>query len=166
MRYWCILCCQRMICGTHPHGHHPSFSYFVTSTVNFLRHWQPFLDLKLMFVGSRHTEHLRLSSQQRTGQTFLVMTMGDQIPVITEEPTCGCRKFQLDEMGDHFCTCTVIRMPKRLMTGWLINWLTFSTPHWHHTKTQHVTKSRGRHCGDLQLEPSVCEVCRFLIFSF
>jgi hypothetical protein len=22
----------------------------------------------------------------------------------------------------------------------------------HHTKTQHVTKSRGRHCGDIQLE--------------
>jgi hypothetical protein len=37
------------------------------------------------------------------------MTMGVQIPVIVEKPlaACGCRKFQLDEMGDHLYTCTV-----------------------------------------------------------
>jgi hypothetical protein len=34
-------------------------------------------------------------------QTFFAMTMGAQIPVIA-----GCRKFQLDAMGDHLCTCT------------------------------------------------------------
>jgi hypothetical protein len=30
------------------------------------------------------------------------MTMGAQIPVIVEEPltACGCRKFQLDTMGN------------------------------------------------------------------
>jgi hypothetical protein len=52
------------------------------------------------------------------------MTMVTQIPVIVENPlsTCGCRKLQLDEMGDHLCT-------------------------W----TQHVTKSRGRYCGDIEL---------------
>ncbi len=34
-------------------------------------------------------------------QTFFAMTMGDQIPVITEKPlaACGCRKFQLDPLG-------------------------------------------------------------------
>jgi hypothetical protein len=28
--------------------------------------------------------------------------------IITENPlsTCGCRKFHLDTMGDHLCTCT------------------------------------------------------------
>jgi hypothetical protein len=53
------------------------------------------------------------------------MTMGAQIPVISEKPlaACGCRKFQLDAMGTT-----------------------------HHTKMQHVTKNRGRHCGDIQLE--------------
>ena len=41
-------------------------------------------------------------------QTFFAMTMGAQIPVIAEKPLapCGCRKFQLDAMGDHLCTCT------------------------------------------------------------
>ena len=36
------------------------------------------------------------------------MTMGAQIPVIAEKPltACGCRKFQLDDMGDNLCTCT------------------------------------------------------------
>jgi hypothetical protein len=31
-----------------------------------------------------------------------------QIPVIPEKPltTCGCRKFQLDPLGDHLNTCT------------------------------------------------------------
>jgi hypothetical protein len=30
-----------------------------------LIHWQPFRDLKLMFVGSRHSEQLSLHSQHR-----------------------------------------------------------------------------------------------------
>jgi hypothetical protein len=36
------------------------------------------------------------------------MTMGTQIPIIVEKPlaACGCRKFQLDTMEDHLCTCT------------------------------------------------------------
>jgi hypothetical protein len=31
-----------------------------------------------------------------------------QIPAIAEKPlaACGCRKFQLDALGDHLCTCT------------------------------------------------------------
>jgi hypothetical protein len=31
-----------------------------------------------------------------------------QLPVIAEKPltTCGCRKFQLDPLGDHLNTCT------------------------------------------------------------
>ncbi len=34
--------------------------------------------------------------------------MGVQIPVIAEKSltTCGCRKFQLDPLGDHLNTCT------------------------------------------------------------
>ena len=36
------------------------------------------------------------------------MTMGTQIPVIVEKPlvVCGFRRFRLDVMGDHLCTCT------------------------------------------------------------
>ncbi len=34
-------------------------------TQQLLSHWQSFQDLKLTFAGSRHTEQLSLSSQQR-----------------------------------------------------------------------------------------------------
>jgi hypothetical protein len=33
-------------------------------TQQILSHWQPFLDLKLVFAGSRHAEQLSLHSQQ------------------------------------------------------------------------------------------------------
>ena len=129
-------------------------------TQQLLSHWQPFRDLKLMFAGSRRTEQLSLSSQQRIvatvddsiirtemaglesqeedaskrilffkpmswlgqirphrrdeawfaslWQTFLSTSMGAHIPVIAEKPlaACGCRKFQIDPLGDHLNTCT------------------------------------------------------------
>jgi hypothetical protein len=41
-------------------------------------------------------------------QTFFSASIGALIPVIAEKPltTCGCRKFQLDPLGDHLNTCT------------------------------------------------------------
>jgi hypothetical protein len=41
-------------------------------------------------------------------QTFFSAAMGAQIPVIAEKPlaTCGCRKFQVDPLGDHLNTYT------------------------------------------------------------
>jgi hypothetical protein len=41
----------------------------------------------------------------------------------------------------------LIRVQKRLMTGRLNNWPLFHTTHT--VKTQHVTKIRSRHCGEL-----------------
>jgi hypothetical protein len=40
--------------------------------------------------------------------SWLGQIRGAQIPVITENPLadCGCRKFHLDTMPDHLCTCT------------------------------------------------------------
>ncbi len=38
-------------------------------TQQILSHWQPFLDLKRMFAGSRRAEQLSLRSQQRTVAT-------------------------------------------------------------------------------------------------
>ncbi len=34
--------------------------------------------------------------------------MGAQIPLVAEKPlaVCGCRKFKIDALGDHLCTCT------------------------------------------------------------
>jgi hypothetical protein len=41
-------------------------------------------------------------------QTFFSTSMGAQIPAIAEKPlaTYGCRKFQLDPLGDHLNKCT------------------------------------------------------------
>jgi hypothetical protein len=84
-------------------------------------------------------------------QTFFAMTMGAQIPVIAEKPleACGCRKFQLDALGDHLCTCTAHSGAKKAH-DWVVDQLAdlFRTTH---KVTQHVTKSRGRHCGDIEL---------------
>jgi hypothetical protein len=79
--------------------------------------------------------------------------MGDQIPVIVEKPIadCGYRKFQVDSMGDHLCNCTVHSGVKKAH-DWVVEQLTNFFRTTHHTKTQHVTKNRGRHCGDIQLE--------------
>ena len=41
-------------------------------------------------------------------------------------------------------------MSKRHITGWLTNSLTFTTTH--KVKTQVVVKSRGRYCGDIDLD--------------
>ncbi len=64
-------------------------------------------------------------------QTFFSASMDDQIPAIVEKPlaTCGCKKFQLDPLGDHLNTCTPTRVPKRHTTGWLIKLLTFFARH-------------------------------------
>ncbi len=41
-------------------------------------------------------------------QTFFATSMGAQMAVIAEKPlsACGCKKFQLDSLGDRLCTCT------------------------------------------------------------
>ncbi len=173
-------------------------------TQQILGHRQPFLDLKLLFAGSRRAEQLSPRSQERIvatvedsvlwtemaglesqeeddpkrnlffkpmswlgqirphrrdeawsasrWQTFFAMTMGAQIPVIVEKPlaSCGCRKFQLDAMGDHLCTCTAHSGAKKAH-DWAVEQLADLFRTTHTTKMQHVTKSRGRHCGDIEL---------------
>ena len=40
-------------------------------------------------------------------QAFFATAMGAQIPVISEKQlaACGCRRFQIDPLGDHISTC-------------------------------------------------------------
>jgi hypothetical protein len=80
------------------------------------------------------------------------MTMGTQIPVILEKSlgVCGCRKFQIDVLGDHLCTCTTHSGVKKAH-DWVVEQLADLFHTTHKVKTQHVTKSRGRHCGDVDL---------------
>jgi hypothetical protein len=80
------------------------------------------------------------------------MTMDTQIPVITENPlvSSGCRKFLLDVMGDHLCTCTGHSGTKKAH-DWVVEKLDDLFHTTHKVKTQHVTKNRGRHYGDIDL---------------
>jgi hypothetical protein len=57
-------------------------------------------------------------------QTFFASCVGANIPALAELPlsVCGCRKFQLNPLGDH-----------------------------HTVKTQQVARSRGQRCGDIEL---------------
>jgi hypothetical protein len=78
--------------------------------------------------------------------------MGTQIPVIAEKPlvVCGCRKFQVDTLGDHHCTCTTHSGVKKVH-DWSVDQLVDLFHTTHKVKTQQVVKSRGQHCGDIEL---------------
>ncbi len=82
-------------------------------------------------------------------QTFFSTSLGAQIPVIPEKPlaTCGCRKFQI---GEHLNTCTTHSGTKKVHY-WMVDQITDLFHTTHKVKTQQVIKSRGRHCGDIEL---------------
>jgi hypothetical protein len=78
--------------------------------------------------------------------------MGAQIPVISEKPltTCGCRKFQLDPLGDHLNTCTAHSDAKKAH-NWTVDQIADLFHTTHKVKTQQVVKNLGHHCGDIEL---------------
>ncbi len=78
--------------------------------------------------------------------------MGARIPVIAEKalPVCGCRKFQIDPLGDHLFTCTAHSGAKKAH-DWAVDQLADLIRTTHKVKTQQVVKSRGDHCGDIDL---------------
>ena len=78
--------------------------------------------------------------------------MDTHLPVIVEKPlgTYGSRKFQLDPLGDHLKTCTAHSGAKKTH-DWMVDQVADffrTTPK---VKTQQVVKSRGHHCGDIEL---------------
>ena len=78
--------------------------------------------------------------------------MGAQIPVIAEKPlaACGCKKFQIDALGDHFCTCTAHSGAKKAH-DWAVQQLADLFRTTHKVKTERVVWSRGQRCGDVEL---------------
>jgi hypothetical protein len=76
-------------------------------------------------------------------QTFFSTYMGAQIPAIAEKPlaTCGCRKFQLDPLGDHLNTCTAHSGAKKAH-DWMVDQLADLFRTTHKVKTQQVVKNR------------------------
>jgi hypothetical protein len=75
-------------------------------------------------------------------QTFFSTSMGAQIPVIAEKPlaVCGCRKFKIDALGDHLCTCTTHSVVKK-DHDWAVDQLADLFRTTHRVKTQQVVKS-------------------------
>ena len=56
----------------------------------------------------------------------------------------------MDVMGDHLCTCTTHSGAKKAH-DWVVGQIADLFHTTHTVKTQHVTKNRGRHCGDFEL---------------
>jgi hypothetical protein len=78
--------------------------------------------------------------------------MDAQIPLIVEKPlaVCGCLKFKIDTLGDHLCTCTAHSGAKKAH-DWVVGQLVDLFRTTHTAKTQQVVRSRGQHCGDVEL---------------
>ena len=78
--------------------------------------------------------------------------MDGQITVIAEKslPVCGCRKFGIDSLGDHVCTCTAHSVVKKAH-DWVVDQFDDLFRTTHKVKTQQVVKSRGQYCGDIEL---------------
>ena len=78
-------------------------------------------------------------------QTFFATSVGAHIPLIAEGPlsVCGCRKFQIDALGDHLCTCTAHSGAKKAH-DWLVDHIVDLFLTTHTVKTKQVSKSRGQ----------------------
>jgi hypothetical protein len=78
--------------------------------------------------------------------------MGAQIPVFAQKTlsVCGCKKFQLNALGDHLCTCTAHSDAKKAHE-WSVDQIADLFRTTHKVKTQQLAKNRGQQCGDIQL---------------
>jgi hypothetical protein len=106
----------------------------------------------MSWVGQIRTHRRDESWSASLWQTFFYTSMGAQIPVIVEKPlaVCGCRKFGIDTLDDHLCTCVVHSGAKKTH-DWVVDQLADLFRTTHKVKSQHVVKSRGQHCGDIEL---------------
>jgi hypothetical protein len=91
----------------------------------------------MSWLGQIRTHRRDESWSASLWQTFFSTSMGAQIPVIPEKPlvVCGCRKFQVDTMGDHLCTCTTHSGVKKVH-DWVVDQLTDLFRTTHKVKTQ------------------------------
>jgi hypothetical protein len=65
-------------------------------------------------------------------------------------PVCGRRKFGIDALVDHLCTCTAHSGAKKAH-DWVVDQFVDLFRTTDEVKTQQVVKSRGQHCGDIEL---------------
>jgi hypothetical protein len=97
----------------------------------------------MSWLGQIRTHRRDESWSASLCQTFFSTSMGAQIPVIVEKPlaTCGCRKFQLDPLGDHLNTCTTHSGAKKTH-DWMVDQIADLFRTKHKVKTQQVIKSQ------------------------
>jgi hypothetical protein len=80
------------------------------------------------------------------------MTMGVQIPVISEKPQTACTITEmitkLDSLGNYLCNCTDHSGAKK-EHDWVVDQLADLFYTTHKVKTQKVVKRRGQDCGDV-----------------
>ncbi len=79
-------------------------------------------------------------------------TWSQWLTLIVKKPlaTCGCRKFQLDPLGDHLNTCTTHSGANKAH-DWMVDQIADIFHTTHKIKTHQVVKNRGHHCGDVEL---------------
>jgi hypothetical protein len=102
----------------------------------------------MSWLGQIRTHHRDESWSASLWQTFSVSCVGATEPVLTELSfsTWDCRKFQIDMLGDHLCTCTTHSGTKKTH-DWSVNqfpdlWLTT-----HKVKTHQVLGSEVSDVG-------------------
>jgi hypothetical protein len=84
-------------------------------------------------------------------KTFFSVSLGVPIPDITERSfaACGCRRFQIDTLGDHLGTC-IGHFGAKKAHDWAVDQLADLFHTTHRVKTQQVVKNQGQYCGDIE----------------
>ena len=72
--------------------------------------------------------------------------------MISEKPlvVCGCKKFQIDSLGDHVITCNSHSGAKKTH-DWVVDQVADLFRTTHRTISQQVVRSRGQYCGDIEI---------------
>ncbi len=91
----------------------------------------------MSWLGQIRTHRRDESWSASLWQTFFSTSMDTQIPVIAEKPltVCACRKFKIDALGDHLCTCTAHSGAKKAH-DWAVDQLADLFRTTHRVKTQ------------------------------
>ena len=81
-------------------------------------------------------------------QDFFASCVGATVPALAELPfsACGCKKFNVDALGDHVSTCTAHSGAKKAH-DWAVDQLADLFRTTHRLKTQRVVRSRGQRVG-------------------
>ena len=113
----------------------------------------------MSWVDQVRTHHRNEAWSASLWQTFFATSVGAQIPLLEEIPLsdCGCKKFQIDTLVDHFYQCTTHSGVKKAH-DWETDQITDLFRTTHRVKRQQVTKSRGQSRGDIELETYLVNV--------